>query len=59
MEPTQPITEAATAELAVLEKLLENAEFISDALKYVSGFCLFAVVVLLCYFSYKFFRIFF
>ena len=43
----------------LLNKLIEENELILDAVHLLSGFALFAVVVCLCYFCYKFFRIFF
>ncbi len=39
--------------------LLEYNQVISESAYLLSGFVLFFVVVALCYFSYKFFRIFF
>lgn len=37
----------------------EEIAEITGYLQYLTGFALFAVVVVLCYFVYKFFRIFF
>lgn len=44
---------------ALIEQLLGTAQNIEYVLNLLAGFGLFFVVVLLCYFSYKFFRIFF
>lgn len=43
----------------ILEKIESFAEISADASVLIAGFLLFFVVVLLCYFAYKFFRIFF
>lgn len=53
-EATEPVTEAvqATEFIPYLEAILECQQFLT-------GFGIFFVVVLLCYFSYKFLRIFF
>lgn len=52
MDPTVA-TVAETAEYTEqLNKLIELNSL-------VAGFCLFFVIVLLCYFAYKFFRMFF
>lgn len=40
-------------------ELVNSNELILDAVHVLSGFALFAIVVCLCYFCYKFFRIFF
>ena len=42
-----------------MDKLVNSNELILDAVHVLSGFALFAIVVCLCYFCYKFFRIFF
>ena len=43
----------------LLEQLLGTSQNIEYALQLLTGFGLFFVIVLLCYFCYKFFRIFF
>ena len=43
----------------VLTSILGSAQNMEYCLQLLSGFALFAVVVCLCYFCYKFFRIFF
>lgn len=43
----------------ILEDIQTAAELSADASVLIAGFCLFFVVVLLCYFAYRFFRIFF
>lgn len=43
----------------LLGNLIGNQELILQAVQWISGFALFFVVVCLCYFCYKFFRIFF
>ncbi len=54
------ITEVIEVVEAVgMEQLLENTSLIASGVQLLSGFALFFVVVLLCYFCYKFFRIFF
>ena len=64
------VTEATTAATEVIEVTTpENIETlkliltetmeISEFLRYLSGFGLFFVIVALCYFGYKFLRIFF
>ena len=67
METTVP-TETVTKVIEVVEqmdyteylvKLVNSNELILDAVHVLSGFALFAIVVCLCYFCYKFFRIFF
>lgn len=45
-----------TAQISLILARCENIEY---ALQILAGFGLFAVVVCLCYFSYRFFRIFF
>lgn len=42
----------------LLEKIAANTSLIADASVWIQGFLLFFVVVVLCYFVYKFFRIF-
>ena len=42
-----------------LEQILGTTQNIEYALQLLAGFGLFFVIVLLCYFCYKFFRIFF
>lgn len=44
---------------AILEQILGSTQNVEQFLYYLTGFALFAVVVCLCYFCYKFFRIFF
>ena len=67
METTVP-TETVTKVIEVVEqmdyteylvKLVNSNELILDAVHVLSGYALFAIVVCLCYFCYKFFRIFF
>lgn len=67
METTVP-TETVTKVIEVVEqmdyteylvKLVNSNELILDAVHVLSGFALSAIVVCLCYFCYKFFRIFF
>ena len=43
----------------LLEQLLGTSQNIEYALQLLTGFGLFFVIALLCYFCYKFFRIFF
>lgn len=43
----------------ILEDIQTAVELNADASVLAAGFLLFFVVVLLCYFAYKFFRIFF
>lgn len=58
-----PLLESIEEKLGNIELLLEsNYDFfttISEYQKYISGFLLFGVVVVLFYFTYKFFRMFF
>ena len=42
----------------LLEQIAVNTSLIADASVWIQGFLLFFVVVVLCYFVYKFFRIF-
>lgn len=55
IEATQPFIDY-TAQLAELQQL---ASLNADASVQIAGYLLFFVVVVLCYFGYKFFRIFF
>ena len=55
IEATQPFIDY-TAQLAELQKL---ASLNADASVQIAGYLLFFVVVVLCYFGYKFFRRFF
>ena len=55
IEATQPFIDYS-AQLAELQEL---AALNVDASVLIAGFLLFFVVVVLCYFGYKFFRIFF
>lgn len=43
----------------LLEQIAANTSLIADASVWIHGFLLFFVVVVLCYFAYKFLRIFF
>ena len=43
----------------LLEQIAANTGLIADASVWIQGFLLFFVVVVLCYFAYKFLRIFF
>ena len=43
----------------LLAQIVTNSAYTADFLKLISGVCVFLVVVILCYFVYKFFRIFF
>ena len=45
--------------MELLEGILLSAQNTEYAVQLIAGFLLFFVVVLLCYFCYKFFRIFF
>ena len=42
----------------LLDQIAANTGLIADASVWIQGFLLFFVVVVLCYFVYKFFRIF-
>ncbi|MBQ7129893.1 MAG: hypothetical protein IJO21_02475 [Oscillospiraceae bacterium] len=44
---------------AILNQIFGSVQNVEYALQLICGFALFAVVVCLCYFCYKFFRIFF
>lgn len=55
---TIPVTEVVDY-TQQLDELIAYSSQIADASVLVAGFMLFFVVVLLCYFVYKFFRIFF
>lgn len=52
MDPTVPTVADAAEYAEQLNQLIELNG-------YIAGFCLFFVIVLLCYFGYKFFRMFF
>lgn len=41
-----------------LNQILISVQNVEYALNVIAGFCLFFVIVCLCYFCYKFFRIF-
>lgn len=61
--PTEAITQVievveTTDHTDILTNILGSAQRMEYALNLLSGFSLFAVVVCLCYFCYKFFRIF-
>lgn len=59
---TEAVTEATEAIVpAVTEVIMTSEQYVvlMEYLNYISGFLLFFVVVVLCYFGYKFFRIFF
>lgn len=59
--PTEVI-EAATEVIdyvPAFEMLIQSNQNIEELLGYLVSFGVFAVVVVLCYFSYKFFKIFF
>lgn len=55
IEATQPIIDYT----AQLEEITRLASLTADASVEIEGFLLFFTVVILCYFAYKFFRIFF
>ena len=66
LEATEPImiieeTEASetTDTTAILVQIEENTAVTAEASGYIAGFSLFNVVVILCFFAYKFLRIFF
>ena len=44
---------------AMLDRLIENSELCVQLLQFIGAGAVFLMVVLLCYFAYKFFRIFF
>ena len=54
IEATEPVTEAVQA-----TELIPYLEAILECQQLLTGFGIFFVVVILCYFSYKFLRIFF
>ena len=59
-EPTQVTEETQDPdETFSLQELLQSAKNTESACQYIAGFLLFFVVCALCYFSYKFFKIFF
>lgn len=61
-EVTEPINVTEIIEgvdyTPLLEQIAANTSLIADASVWIQGFLLFFVVVVLCYFVYKFFRIF-
>lgn len=59
-EPTE-VTEASKdpEETISLQELVQSVHNTESACQYIAGFLLFFVVCALCYFSYKFFKIFF
>ena len=57
--PTEVIEVVETDYNAPLASILQELENLDTAVQYCSGFLLFFVVVVLCFFSYKFFKIFF
>jgi len=64
METTVPteVIEAATEAIdyvPAFQMLIQSNQNIEELLGYLVSFGVFAVVVVLCYFSYKFFKIFF
>ena len=61
--PTEAVTEVIEVVETIdytdiLTNILGSAQNVEYCLQLLSGFALFAVVVCLCYFCYKFFRIF-
>ena len=56
-DPTTMVTEVADY-TELLTQMNETLNFCAEASTYINGFLLFFVVVVLCYFVYKFFRIF-
>lgn len=61
-EPTLiiEVIESTTPDyITVLEEIAANTALSAEASTLLAGFMLFFVVVALCYFAYKFFRIFF
>lgn len=61
MDNTIQIIEETTPllEQELLELIENNTALIAEAGMLCSGFLLFFVIVVLCYFAYKFFRMFF
>ena len=60
-EPTEPQVTEETQDPDTTDPLLQVLQSVQNtesACQYIAGFCLFFVVCLLCYFSYRFFRIF-
>lgn len=59
--PTEVIEVATEAVdyVPAFEMLIQSNQNIEELLGYLVSFGVFAVVVVLCYFSYKFFKIFF
>lgn len=45
--------------MPMLNEILANASLSADASVLIAGMMLFFVIVVICYFAYKFFRIFF
>ena len=56
---TLPLMEAVEMVSEVPAEYIPYLESLVDRVNYITAFLLFFVVVLLCYFSYKFLRIFF
>ena len=54
-----PVLTEVPEYIALLEEIAGYAAVSADASVYITGFLLFFVVVLLCYFGYRFMRIFF
>ena len=60
LEPTAVIEMAEQIDYSeLLANILASSQNTEYALQLISGFLLFFVIVVLCYFCYKFFRIFF
>lgn len=59
--PTETVTQVIEVIdcTPILERIEAHTSLIADASVLLVGFLLFFVVVVLCYFAYKFFRIFF
>lgn len=59
-ETVPAVIEVVTIDyMPVLLDIMENVQSLESAALLLSSFGLFAVVICLCYFCYKFFRIFF
>lgn len=56
---TVPVFTEVPEYITLLEEIAGYAAVSADASVYITGFLLFFVVVLLCYFGYRFMRIFF
>lgn len=56
---TVPLVTEVPDYMPLLEEIAGYAAVSADASVYITGFLLFFVVVALCYFGYKFMRIFF